>query len=57
MDKDELIVRLVFENIDLRSENENLKNQLAHAIPVKPLTMMDTVPVFFRMDMPRCSIK
>lgn len=34
MSKDELIVRLVFENVNLRDENDRLKRRLSKSIPV-----------------------
>jgi hypothetical protein len=34
MSKDELIVRLIFANINLRDENINLKKKLSNSIPV-----------------------
>lgn len=34
MSKDGLIVRLMFENIDLRDENADLKKRLDNSIPV-----------------------
>jgi len=35
MDKNELIVRLIFANINLRDENMNLKKRLSNSIPVR----------------------
>lgn len=49
--------QLIAENFLLRAEVEDLKKRLSKSIPVKPLTMMDTVPVFARMDVPRRSMK
>jgi len=54
---DVLITQLIAENLLLRAEIEDLKGRLAKPIPVKPLTMEDTVPVLSRMYVSRCSIK
>lgn len=52
-----LATQLIVENFLLRSENAELKKRLTKSIPVKPLTMEDTVPVLSRMYVSRCSIK
>jgi len=47
MDKDELIVRLVFENITLRKENDQLKKRLANSVPVtKEYQIGDLAAIF-----------